>query len=329
MTKLTSKNNTVAADAPSAPKNIFLHLFTFVALYISAISFGSLLFGYINRWFPDRLAPYLQYDGFSSSLRWSIASLIIVYPLYLFALWYMKREFFRFPALEESRIRKWLTYFTLFVAAVAMVTDLVTLLYNFLGGEISARFILKVLAVLFVAGIIFVYYFFDVRGKTIPNARMFAIGVSALVALAVIYGFFIVGSPQTQRLRRFDQERSQHLQQIYYQVRNFWDMRYGLPASLDDIRKLDPFAEIPRDPENDTPYEYRITGENTFELCATFSLPSAGTIEQKNASIPVPARDQFVRYDGFVDQLLSHSAGNNCYPIELTRVPKDIKDALQ
>lgn len=326
MAKQPSKNNIVRAiEAPSAPKNIFLHLFAFVTLYISAISFGSLLFDYINRWFPDRLAPYYFNGDFSSSLRWAIASLVIVYPLYCAALWYMKREFSRYPELEASRIRKWLTYFTLFAAAVAMVTDLVTLLYNFLGGEISIRFILKVCAVLFIAGIVFIYYFFDVRRKAIPNARVFAIGVSALVALAVLYGFFLAGSPKTQRMKKFDEQRTQHLQQIYYQVRNFWDTRYGLPATIEDLKKLDPFGEIPRDPETDTQYEYRITGENLFELCATFNLSNT---ENQKIGVLTPARDPFSQYDGF-DRLFSHSAGKNCYPIELTRVPKEIKDALR
>lgn len=326
MTKQTSKNNTAAADVPSAPKNIFLHLFAFVALYISAVSFGSLLFDYINRWFPDRLAPYYFYEGFSSSLRWAIASLVIVYPLYLVVVWHMKREFTRWPELEASRIRKWLTYFTLFAAAVAIITDLVTLLYNFLGGELSIRFVLKVLAVLFIASVVFAYYLFDARGKAMPRVRLFAIGVSALVALAVLYGFYLAGSPQTQRMRKFDEQRTQHLQTMYYQVRNFWETRNGLPATLDDLKKLDPFAEIPRDPESDAPYEYRITGENTYELCATFSLSNAA--DAKKGGVPAPVREPFGQFDG-LDRLLNHSAGRNCFPIELVRVPKDVKDALR
>lgn len=321
MTKQTSQNNIAAADAPSAPKNIFLHLFAFIALYISAVSSGSLFFGYIDRWFPDRLAPYLQYDGFSPSLRWSIASLIIVYPLYLFAQWHMKREFSRYPMLAESRIRKWLTYFTLFIAAVIMVTDLITLLYNFLGGEISIRFILKVLTALFIAGVIFAYYLFDIRGRTIPYIKIFAGIISALVLFSIAYGFFIVGSPQTQRMRRFDQERSRHLQQIYYQVRNFWDTRYGFPATLEDIKKLDPFTEIPHDPITDTAYEYRVLAENSFELCANFSFPS-----QKLAH--APARDSIYPYDD-IDKALTHTEGKNCFNFTLTRVPKEIKDALR
>ena len=148
-----------------------------------------------------------------------------------------------------------------------------------------------------------------------------------------MYGFFIVGSPQTQRLRRFDQERSQHLQQIYYQIRNFWDNRYGLPATVEDIRKLDAFAQIPNDPETDTPYSYRILAENSFELCANFSLSSEGESRENDGSIsksmpvPPPARDPFNPY-GDADRVLTHTNGQNCFDFTLERVPKELREKI-
>ena len=38
-----------------------------------------------------------------------------------------------------------------------------TLVYNLLGGEITTRFLLKVLIVAFIAGSVFWYYLTDVR----------------------------------------------------------------------------------------------------------------------------------------------------------------------
>jgi hypothetical protein len=60
-------------------------------------------------------------------------------------------------------IRKWLIYFTLFAAALIIIGDLVTLLNRFLEGELTVRFLLKVLAVFFVAGSVFYYYLWDLR----------------------------------------------------------------------------------------------------------------------------------------------------------------------
>ena len=55
------------------------------------------------------------------------------------------------------------TYVTLAIAACALVGDVISLIYNFLGGELTARFLLKVLTVALIAGTAFVYYLWDLR----------------------------------------------------------------------------------------------------------------------------------------------------------------------
>jgi hypothetical protein len=52
---------------------------------------------------------------------------------------------------------------TLFVAAAVIIGDLTVLVYNFLGGELSLRFALKVITVAAIAGGIFGYYLWDLR----------------------------------------------------------------------------------------------------------------------------------------------------------------------
>jgi len=66
-------------------------------------------------------------------------------------------------ALRLARIRKWLVYFTLFVAALVGIGDLISLIFNLLGGELTIRFLLKVLSVFFVSGSIFTYYVLDMK----------------------------------------------------------------------------------------------------------------------------------------------------------------------
>jgi len=43
-------------------------------------------------------------------------------------------------------------------AALVVIGDLVALVYNFMGGDLTARFVLKVGAILVVAGAVFGYY---------------------------------------------------------------------------------------------------------------------------------------------------------------------------
>jgi hypothetical protein len=46
----------------------------------------------------------------------------------------------------------------LFVAASFLLGDVVTVVFNLLGGELTVRFILKVLTVAAIAGPVFLYY---------------------------------------------------------------------------------------------------------------------------------------------------------------------------
>lgn len=142
-------------------REAFIYLVLFLCLYISAFSFGKLLFDFINHWVPDALQQYGYSDV--SGVRMSVASLIVAFPLYLWLTWLMLSEIRRDSEKKSSKIRKWLTYITLFVAAGVIIGDLITLLFNLLGGELTLRFLLKVLTVLLIAGLIFGYYLWDLR----------------------------------------------------------------------------------------------------------------------------------------------------------------------
>src|SRR3546814_19759405 len=79
--------------------------------------------------------------------RWSTATVIIAFPLFTLLARHLARETERQPVKRLSPVRRWLTYLTLFLAAVALICDVTTLVYNLLGGELSVRFVLKVLVV--------------------------------------------------------------------------------------------------------------------------------------------------------------------------------------
>jgi len=151
----------------TSPKDIFLHLLSIVTLYTCAVAFLVLVFQYVNVVFPDPVSPdgygYYAASGSYRAIRWSIASLVVFFPVYLLTMRHLEKSYRKSPSKRDLRIRKWLVYFTLFAAALIILGDLVTLIYRFLEGELTARFILKVLAVLFVAGSVFGYYFQDLK----------------------------------------------------------------------------------------------------------------------------------------------------------------------
>ncbi|MDE2001520.1 MAG: hypothetical protein KGI60_03055 [Patescibacteria group bacterium] len=286
------------------PKDVFTHLLSMIALYMSAGSLIALFFQYINLSFPDPLQP-LYYSGVASSMRFGMATLIIVFPIYLAIVHALDREYREFPEKKSLKIRKWLVYFTLFVAAIILITDLVTLVYNFLGGDLTARFVLKVLAFFVVIAPIFAYYLMDIRDRLTSSLKKWFFWTTATVVLvSVIAGFFTAGSPLKARAYRFDEQRIGDLQNLQSEIINtYWLQKQSFPPSLDALKNDITGFIPPLDPETNTPYEYHVTGNLSFDLCATFSLASDAAL-----SIPQP-----VYYPASQPQNWDHESGRACF----------------
>jgi hypothetical protein len=146
-------------------REAFLYLTLFTTLYLSAYHLGSLLFRLIEQAWPDPADNEFMLMQLDSSMRWSTASVIIAFPVFLFLARYLGKELARSPAKRLSAVRRWLTYLTLFLAAVVLIVDMITLVNNVLGGELSLRFLLKVVVAALIAGTIFGYYLCDLRSE--------------------------------------------------------------------------------------------------------------------------------------------------------------------
>ncbi|WP_202841472.1 DUF5671 domain-containing protein [Luteimonas saliphila] len=144
-------------------REAFLYLLLFSTLYLSAWHLGSLLFDLINHAFPDAADPEYRVRSLGQSMRWSIATLAVAFPVFAFLARHIGMDLARHPVKRLSPVRRWLTYLTLFIAAGALIGDLIVLVYNVLGGEASVRFLLKVGVVGAIAGTIFGYYLVDLR----------------------------------------------------------------------------------------------------------------------------------------------------------------------
>src|SRR3989344_3821532 len=156
-------------SSKSGPKDVFGQLLAIIGLYVSVIAFGALIFGLINLYFPD----VLSYDyGFyaKQSLRLPLAILVIVFPLFVWWNSYLQKDLEKNPEKKELKSRRWLLHFTLFVAAVVIIGDLVSLVYRFLNGDLTIQFILKVLTVFLIAAFVFTYYLWNIR-KNIPATK--------------------------------------------------------------------------------------------------------------------------------------------------------------
>lgn len=254
----------------SGPKDIFLHLFNIVTFYLLVVGFITLFIQYINALFPDALNYYFY--GISDAVRVASSILFISVPAYLLSSWLLSKDLKEMPAKRDLGLRKGLLYFTLFVSAITIIVDLIIFIYNFLSGELTIQFFLKILAVLVIAAAVFGYYIWELK-RTDLNSQLPKILATALsvVALAsIVAGFFIIGTPATQRNRRFDEQRVSDLQSIQNQITNHWTQKGSLPTTLANINDSISGFITPLDPETKAQYEYHVTGANTFELCADF-----------------------------------------------------------
>ena len=145
-----------AGGAGEAARDAFLYLLALSTLATWTIALGSLMFTYIDRWFPDPLVRQPIAASFEVSSE--MACIIVGFPIFLLVMRFILREVETRPEKLESGIRKWLTYIALLIAAGTVIGDLITFLTFFLQGELTTRFVLKVLTVVAIAGSIFWYY---------------------------------------------------------------------------------------------------------------------------------------------------------------------------
>jgi hypothetical protein len=143
-------------------REAFLYLVMFATLYVSAFALGSICFTAIDRAFPDVTRPQST-QMFRDALRWSLANLIVAFPIFAALAVSTQRAIARDPARRASKVRKWLTYLTLFLGAAVLIGDVIGLLNAVLKGEVPTRFLLKVLTVAAIAGTAFGYYLTQLR----------------------------------------------------------------------------------------------------------------------------------------------------------------------
>lgn len=146
-------------DLPKNAQLNFLYLLSFIALYISVFSFIGTAFGSIDSVFGVELG-----QAGVESLRWNIAFLVVVFPVFLVTNHYIRKISSQSAgSLHMSSTRRAFTYITLFITALALIISAVRLVYMLTGAELVMASVLKILCIVLVAGGLFGYYFNDVR----------------------------------------------------------------------------------------------------------------------------------------------------------------------
>lgn len=327
------ENTTTQQNQPKmTPKFFFLSLGVIVSLITVVTSFLTLAFDVLDKKFPDVLNAVYQY-GYTSynydAIRSSIATLIIVFPVFLLLSYLWSKTVKNGLGSIDSAIRKWMVYLILFLSSIVLIVDLVTLVRYFVSGEITSRFIFKVVVTLLVALFVGVYYIFEITNR--DRVWKMKVGVwsafkaSAWVVLLIVFSFMVIGSPKSQRALRLDDKRVQDLQTIQWSVINYWQQKEKLPETLKELSNPLSGSTVPVEPEFEKglAYEYTKKGDMTFELCATFSadMPKGWQEYSNGGGISYPmmaerdvATSSMYPYPGVAtNESWDHKIGRTCF----------------
>jgi len=314
------------------PKFFFISLGVLVTLITSVTSFLTLLFDTLNKKFPDALNSTYQY-GYNSydfeSIRASLATLIIVFPVFLILSYFWRKLSKTELSKLDNMIFRWMIYLVVFLAGIVIVVDLVTLVKYFVSGEITNRFVFKVLGAAVVSCLVGFNYFSELKnhekGISKKSLTLLYAIISVLILLSmIVWSFMVIGSPAKQRAWRLDNKRTTDLQNIQYQVINYWQQKEKLPATLEELSNPISGSSLPVDPEFEkgNKYEYVYKDKMTFELCATFGadMPK-GWNENNYFNVTSPmfsGRDIKVETglaypSGGINESWSHGVGHTCF----------------
>ncbi len=334
------------AGAPEHPiqfHEILVRLLQLSLLVTNVFALMTIVFVVIDRLFPDLLTQNNMYrirEG-TESLHTAIALLAVTLPASLAVTLLMRRMTTRDTQLFTSPVRKYGIGMTLVVSALAVCGAIFSIVFQFLQGELSSRFLTKALSVLVIGGSLFWYYryLFHATREQAFRIEKLAMSISALVLLAAaIYGIALTGSPAEIRREKFDDRRLSDLSQIQSQVLSYWQTNRKLPENLASLTNALSYFAVPTDPKTKTPYEYHIITQSTelpnktvsgaaFELCATFE--TVRKVQGKFEGIDIinnGQQDKMIasNFDGYyIDQetpFWNHSKGRHCF--ERTIDPK-------
>lgn len=338
------QNNTSNMENKTKAVDFLLYLGIFISLVTSVTNILEIIFSAIDKKFVDILTAAYSYDMNNDSMRMAIASLMVMFPVYLLISWYTSRDIERNIFKKDILIRKIMIYVALFATVLTLVGTLVSLIYTYLGGELSVRFELKALSVFIVAFAIFAYYLYSLRRdytKKTLTPLIIAISSSVVVIAALVWSISVIGTPSEMRAKRIDSTRLSDISRIQQEVLNRFNATDKIPSNLSELNNAFQGYAVPSDPITKTPYSYKVITQPTFkvnvqtnkkelvspavfELCATFdtirNIDARGTpvttaeptgLGTGGSDAMYSANNSY--YDGDQSPFWNHEKGEKCF----------------
>jgi hypothetical protein len=312
---LDQKNN--------APKFAFFYMLSLVALIFLAVSVGMIIFEIINKKIIDVLQSN---NGFSlEALKFAISALVISAPIFYLTSRQIYKSLFAGILDKNSGVRRWLTYFILFIAAIVMLGWLIAVINNFLNGDLTWKFVFKSLTSVGISAAIFFFYFFDIRQKEIAGQKEKLVKIYFYASLSVVVivfaaSLFFIPSPQQTRSIKIDEAILGNFTSIDNAIQTFYQSDGRLPKDLNELKKNFNYitSDNLKDPVTAKDFDYNIVDKKDYQLCATFQTAN------KNGT------DRSYPNNLYVDQW-PHDAGYQCLTqnIKEAQFPKQVPAPLK
>ncbi len=329
---LIRKNNN-SMETKTKALDVFVYLGIFISLIVSVTNIIQILFTAIERKFTDVLEAGRYVDMYGSDMRLAIASLVVMFPIYLALSMYVSRDIKKFLYKRDIFIRRVFIYTTLFVTACTLLGSLVATIYYYLGGELTVRFGLKALVVFVIAGAVCSYYLYALRRDysketNLPNAIA---GLSAIFVIAsLVWSISIIGTPGEMRMKRIDDARLSDVSRIQQEIFNHFQTTDKLPATLSELDDAFQGYVVPKDPVTGEAYTYRMLQQPVvrnnvqlnrkelvtpaiFELCATFETER----KYDDRGTPILTDKMYsvsnYYYSGDTSAFWNHGVGETCF----------------
>lgn len=290
----------------SISKEFFLHLGLIASLYTTVISLMIFTFSVINMQFPDTLNSF-NVSSIRSQIALSLSLLIVSFPIFVILSRKIYKDLDKFIENRNLWIRKWFLSLTIFLLVLMFSITIITLIYTFLSGEVSTKFSLKVLFTLLISGFSCWFYLKDYQGyffekpkirKTIVNL------VTVVVSFGILVGLALAGSPGEIRDIKLDERRVNNLSGIQNEVISYWQNNGTLPESMDELSNPLSYYVLPKDPETDESYVYKVISDTKFQLCANFTTT---TMNSKSQAY------EYEYYGRLNAEYWNHDSGVHCF----------------
>ena len=255
-------------------KHFVLQLGSLISLYLSIGFFIALVFGFINLSFPDAIDSIWQVEQAASAIRLGFAMVLVFFPTYLVLTRMVNKNRRQSKDHNYLDLTKWLIYLSLLVAGLVLLIDLVVVIMNFLEGGITTRFVLKAVAVFAVTGAAFTYYIQDAKGYWLKNEKasiVYGLVTTVIIVISLVAALTQIPNPSQVREKSIDNEMVTDLSDMQWRIEDYYRSNDSLPEDLQTL-----FGEfpVPTAPENKSEYGYEVTGDTTYQLCATFTYDS-------------------------------------------------------